>query len=116
MGSNSDLKCPTSKIRRVYVMQISGAGAVQFLCSTAPPGEPTAALRRDDGGVRPGAPSRCGGRLRQPLMKPGTDLLGRQLSPLPLFTGDDDTCGRNTGETSETENLPEIHDQEPFRE
>ena len=49
-------------------------------------------------------------------MKPGTNLLGRQLTPLPLFTGDDDTCGRNTGETSETENLPEIHDQEPFRE
>ncbi len=114
MGSNSDLNCPTSTIRRVDVMQISGADAVQFLCSTAPSGEPTAALRPDDGSVRPGAPSRCGGRPLQPFMKPGTNLLGRQLTPLPLFTGDDDTCGRNTGETSETENLPEIHDQEPL--
>ena len=116
MGSNSALKCATSTIRRAYVMQVSGVDAVLFLCSTAPPGEPMAALCPADGGVRPGAPSRCAGRLLQPLMKPGTDLLGRQLSPLPLFTGDDDTCGRNTGETSETENLPEIHDQEPFRE
>ena len=114
MGSNSDLKCPTSTIRRVDVMQISGADAVQFLCSTAPPGEPTPAFRPADWSVRPSAPSRFGGRLLQPLMEPGTDLLGRQLSPLPLFTGDDDTCGRNPGETSETENLPEIHDQEPL--
>ena len=45
-------------------------------------------------------------------MKPGTDLLGRQLGPLPLLTGDDDTGSRDTGETGETENLPEVHEQE----
>ena len=95
-------------------MQIFGADAVQLLSSTAPPGLPTPAFRPADGSVRPVAPSRRGWRLLQPLMKPRTDLLGRQLSPLPLFTGDDDTCGRNTGQTSETENLPEIHDQEPL--
>jgi hypothetical protein len=42
-------------------------------------------------------------------VQPGTDLLGRQLSPLPLLTGDDDTGRRNTGET---ENLPAVHEQE----
>ena len=45
-------------------------------------------------------------------MKPGTDLLGRQLLALPLLTGDDDTGCRDTGETGETENLPELHEQE----
>jgi hypothetical protein len=48
-------------------------------------------------------------------VKPGTDLLGRQLRPLPLLTGDDDTGCRDTGETGETgetENLPEVHEQE----
>jgi len=45
-------------------------------------------------------------------VKPGTDLLGRQLRPVPLLTGDDDTGGRDTGETGETENLPEVHEEE----
>jgi hypothetical protein len=49
-------------------------------------------------------------------VKPGADLLGCQLRPLPLLTGDDDTGGRNTGDTGETENLPEVHEQETFRE
>jgi hypothetical protein len=45
-------------------------------------------------------------------MQPGTDLLGRQLRPLPLLTGDDDTSCRDTGETGDTENLPKVHEQE----
>ena len=45
-------------------------------------------------------------------MKPGADLLGRQLRPLPLLTSDDDTGRRDTGETGETESLPEVHEQE----
>ena len=45
-------------------------------------------------------------------MKPGTDLLGGQLRPLPLLTGDDDTGCRDTGETGEAEKLPEVHEQE----
>jgi hypothetical protein len=45
-------------------------------------------------------------------MKPGTDLLGGQLRPLPLLTGDDDTGCRDTGETGEAENLPEVHEKE----
>ena len=97
-------------------MQVSGADAVLSLCSTVPPGEPTPAFGPADWSVQPAAPRRCGGRLLEPLVKPGSDLFWRQLSPLPLFTGDDDTCGRNTGETSETENLPESQDQEPFRD
>jgi len=45
-------------------------------------------------------------------VKPGTDLFGWQLRPLSLFTSDDDTGSRNTGEAGETENLPEVHEQE----
>ena len=45
-------------------------------------------------------------------MKPGTDLLGRQLRPLALFTGDDDTSCRDTSEPGDTENLPEVHELE----
>ena len=45
-------------------------------------------------------------------MKPGTDLLGSELRPLALFTRDDDTGCRDTGHTGQTDNLPEIHDQE----
>jgi hypothetical protein len=45
-------------------------------------------------------------------VKPGTDLLGRQLRALPLFAGDDDTGCRDTGDTGETENLPDLHEQE----
>ena len=45
-------------------------------------------------------------------MKPGTNLLGRQLRSLPLLAGDDDTSCRDTGETGEAENLPEVHEQE----
>jgi hypothetical protein len=44
-------------------------------------------------------------------VKPGTDLLGRQLRPLPLLTGDDGTSCRDTGETGKTQNLPEFHEQ-----
>ena len=44
-------------------------------------------------------------------MQPGTDLLGRQLRPLPLLAGDDDSSCRDTGQTSETENLPAVHEQ-----
>jgi hypothetical protein len=47
-------------------------------------------------------------------VKPGTDLLGRQLRPLPLLTGDDGTSGRDTGETGNTQNLPELHEQGTF--
>lgn len=47
-------------------------------------------------------------------MKPGTDLLGCQLCPLPLLARDDDTGCRDTGKTGETENLPEVHEQEPL--
>jgi hypothetical protein len=45
-------------------------------------------------------------------VKPGTDLLRLQLCPLSLLTGDDDTGSRDTGKTGDTENLPEVHEQE----
>jgi len=48
-------------------------------------------------------------------VKPGPYLLGRQLCPLPLLTGDDDTSGRNPGDTGKTDYLPEVHEQETFR-
>jgi hypothetical protein len=48
-------------------------------------------------------------------VKPGTDLFGRQLRTLSLLTGDDDTCCRDTGKTGETENLPEVHEQQTPR-
>jgi hypothetical protein len=47
-------------------------------------------------------------------VKACTDVLGGQLRPLPLFTGDDDTSCPDTRETRETENLPEVHEQETF--
>jgi len=50
--------------------------------------------------------------LFESLVEPGTDLFGRQLRPLPLFTGDDDTGCGDTGETGETEKLPAVHEQE----
>ena len=87
------------------------------VCSPATMATEPAALDID--GVRPGTPTRRCGRLLEPLVKPGTDLLGRQLRPLPLLTGDDGTGCRDTGdtgETGETENLPEVHDEETFRE
>jgi hypothetical protein len=46
----------------------------------------------------------------------GPDLFGSQLCPLPLLTGDDDTGGSDTGDTGQTENLPEVHDRSSFRE
>ncbi|MBA2699626.1 MAG: hypothetical protein H0U61_12805 [Nocardioidaceae bacterium] len=42
------------------------------------------------------------GRLREPLMKAGTDLVGCQLRTLPLLTHDDDTGCRDTGKAGET--------------
>jgi hypothetical protein len=45
-------------------------------------------------------------------VKPGTDLLGRQLGPGSLLSRDDDTGSRDTGQTGKTENLPEVHEQE----
>jgi hypothetical protein len=86
--------------------------AVRGGAMSAPPWEPPPACRWSDGNVRHGAPSRCRGRLLEPLVKPGTDLLGCQMCPLPLLTGDDDTGCRDTGETGDTENLPEVHEQE----
>ncbi len=47
-------------------------------------------------------------------MKPGTNLLGCQLLPLPLLTGDDDTSCRDAGDAGDTENLPEVHELETF--
>jgi len=54
--------------------------------------------------------------LLEPLVKPGPDLLGGQLCPLPLLTGDDDTGCRDARDTGQTENLPEVHDRSSFRE
>lgn len=68
-------------------------------------------FRRADGNVRHGVPLRFR-RLLEPLVKPGTDILGCQQCPLPLLAGDDDTGGGDTGETSQTENLPGVHEQE----
>jgi hypothetical protein len=45
-------------------------------------------------------------------VKARTDLLGSQLRPLPLFTGDDDTGCPDTGETGKAESFPEFHEQE----
>lgn len=88
----------------------SNVGAVAL----APPRKPAPTFRWAHGHLRHGPPSRRGGSLRQPLVKPGTDLLGRQLGPLPLLTGNDDTGCRHTGEAGETENLPDLHKQETF--
>jgi len=79
---------------------------------SAPSWEPPPPCFWADGTLRGGAPSRIRGRLLEPLMKAGTDLLGRQLRPFPLLTGDDDTGCRDTGKTGQTENLPEVHEQE----
>ena len=67
-----------------------------------------------DRNLRRGARRRCCGCQLKPLVKTRTDLVGGQLRTLPLFTGDDDTSGPDTGETGETENLPEVHEQETF--
>jgi len=63
-----------------------------------------------DRNVRHGAPCRCRRRLFEPLVKPGTDLIGRQLRPLPLLSGDDDTGCRDTGDTGKAKNLPDVHE------
>jgi len=84
--------------------------------TSAPSLQPPPACRWADWPVRHGALGRRRRCLLEPLVKPGADLLGCQLRPLPLLTGDDDTGGRNTGDTGETENLPEVHEQETFRE
>lgn len=59
-----------------------------------------------------GVPDLCRGSLLKPLVKPGPDLVRRQLRALPLLTGDDDSGCRDTGETGKTNNLPEVHEQE----
>jgi hypothetical protein len=92
--------------------QRSGGLANRGSATPAPTLAPLPARGWADRNVRHGAPSRCRGRLLESLMQPGTDLLGRQLRPLPLLTGDDDTSCSDTGETSETENLPKVHEQE----
>ena len=74
--------------------------------------EPAWVLPGADGSVRQGIPDRRRGGLLEALVKAGPDLLGGQLCPLPLFLGDDDSGGRDTCDTGETENLPEVHDQE----
>jgi hypothetical protein len=45
-------------------------------------------------------------------VKPGTDLLGRQLCPLTVLTGDDDTGSRDSGKAGETKHLQKLHEQE----
>jgi hypothetical protein len=45
-------------------------------------------------------------------VKPGANLVGLKQCALPLLAGDDDTGGRDTGDTGETENLPDFHEQE----
>lgn len=45
-------------------------------------------------------------RFCEPLVKPSTDLLRRQLRTLSLLTDDDDTSCRDAGETGDTQNLP----------
>ena len=45
-------------------------------------------------------------------MQPSPELHGRELRPLPLLTGDDDTGCCDTGEAGETKNLPQVHEQE----
>ncbi len=74
--------------------------------------EPPSGCRWAGGNLRHSPPCRCRGRLFEPLVKPGTDLFGRQLRTLPLLTGDDDTGCGDTGETGETEKLPAVHEQE----
>ena len=74
--------------------------------------EPPKAFGGADPNVRRCALRGCRRGLLEALVKAGPDLLGGQLCPLPLLSGDDDTCGRNTCDTGETENLPEVHDQE----
>jgi hypothetical protein len=49
-------------------------------------------------------------------VEPGADLLGLKLGPLSLVPGDDDTGRCDTGESGETGNFPEVHEQETFRE
>jgi hypothetical protein len=79
--------------------------------SWQPSSEPSLACRLDRN-IRRAARHRCRGRQLKPLVKARTDLLGGQLCPLPLFTDDDDTGCPDTSETGETENLPEVHEQE----
>jgi hypothetical protein len=74
--------------------------------------EPVKATCRADRGSRRGAPGLYHGGLFEPFVETGPDLLGGQLGPLPLFLSDDYTGGRDTGDAGETENLPEVHDQE----
>jgi hypothetical protein len=54
--------------------------------------------------------------LLEAMVKAGADLVGRQLRPLTLLTGDDDTGCRDAGQTGQTEHLPAVHEQETFRE
>jgi hypothetical protein len=75
---------------------------VSFAGCGAPPmwsWEAPSAFRCADGSVRRGAPIRGLGGLLKALVKAGPDLLGGQLCPLPLLSGDDDTGGRDTCDT-----------------
>lgn len=51
----------------------------------------------------------------EPFVEASTDLLGRQLRPLPLLADDDDTRSGDTGEAGQTDSFPEVHDQETLQ-
>ena len=80
------------------------------------PVEPSRSMSWADGSIRHGARIWCRGRLLEALVKPGSDVVRRQLRPLALLTRDDDTGCRDAGDTGETKNLPDVHDRSPFGE
>jgi len=45
------------------------------------------------------------------LVQSVLDLLGREVGPLALVAGDDDSCGGHAGETGESEYLPDLHEE-----
>ena len=57
----------------------------------------------------------CLSHLGEPLMQTVPDLVGLQIRPLTLVTRDDGTRGGDAGQAGESENLPELHEQESLR-
>jgi hypothetical protein len=107
LGGRSDVPTLTAGLGLALVLSGDLGGA-----TSAPSWEPPPACRWADRNVRHGVRGRCRGRLLEPLVKPGTNLLGLKLRALPLLTGDDDTGCRDSRETGQTSGLPEIHEQE----
>ena len=81
------------------------------------PRRPAPARGRPGGSTRPeGELPTVGCRgLLEALVEPRTDVVGGELRTLAPVPGDDDSGGGDTGQAGDTQDLPELHEQESLR-